>query len=141
NAEVLGAIAEEFEPVRLPTHLPDVPAAVDQPGNRLAFPGLAVGRRVHRGSGRPLAVSVPLEDVDLAVRQRILVDRPERRPQAGEQAVEFDPRFPGGADHAPPVAAQLAAVVGAHLLGGTQHEIGIAVLEYVAAVVAIDALA
>ena len=44
--------------------------------------------------GAHCAVAVPLEDVDLAVGQRILVHRPERRPGAGGQAVEFDSRFP-----------------------------------------------
>jgi hypothetical protein len=94
---------------------------------------------VHGRSRRPLVVAVPLEDVDLTVGQRVLVHRPKRRPGPWGQAVEFDSRFPRLVDHAAPDAAQLAAVIGARFVGGEQHEVGVAVDEHVAAIVAVDA--
>ena len=40
---------------------------------------------MHRRARCPFAVAVPLEDVDLAVGQWVLVDAPERGPQAGNR--------------------------------------------------------
>src|SRR6185437_1069874 len=111
NFEVLCTVARELKTVGIPTHLPGVPRAVHQSRDRFPFPGFPVGRRMDRASRGPLAVAVPLEDVHLAVRLRILVDCPERRPQAGEQAVQLYPGLPGSSDVAPPIAAQLAAEV------------------------------
>ena len=48
--------------------------------------------------GGQFTVAVPLEDVDFAVRAGILVHRPERGPEAGRHAIEFDPGFPSVAD-------------------------------------------
>ena len=135
NTEVrlctVDVVPPEFETFLIPAHPPGVPRVVHHPGNRLPFPGFPIGCRVDRGTRSPFAVAVPLEEVDLAVRLRILVDGPERRPQAGVQTVEFDPRFPGGVDRAPPVAAQLACEVLVTLAGGLQDQVGISVEENV----------
>ena len=72
--------------------------------------------------------------VDLAL---ILVAQPIGGPATGSQAIELDPGFPGVADTAPPQALDLAAVVGRTVFRGTKDQVGLAVEEDVAAVVAI----
>src|SRR6202011_5212449 len=91
----VNVVPPELETVLVPPHSPVVPPAVDQFGDRSPFPGFPVECRVDRGSGRPTPVAVPLENVDFAVRHRILIDRPERGPGTGGQAVQLYPRFPG----------------------------------------------
>src|ERR1700733_3610877 len=87
----------------------------------------------------PFAVAVPLEEIDLAVRLRIFVDGPKRRPQARVQAVEFDPGFPGGPDRATPIAAQFSGEVLVALTGGLEDQVGISVEKNIAgAVCAVD---
>src|SRR6185437_14484942 len=79
-------------------------------------------------------VAVPLDDVDLAL---VVIAQPIRGPGARGQAVELDACFPGMADTAPPAALDFAAIEGGPILRGLEDQVGFAVEEHVAAVVAI----
>ena len=78
-------------------------------------------------AGGPLAVAVPLHDVDFAAVDRAVVGQVPGGPAAGGQAVQLDPGFPGVADAAVPFAEDLAAVVGVAVFGGVDDEVGVAV--------------
>jgi hypothetical protein len=80
---------------------------------------------VDGGSRRPLAVAVPLEQVDFALAAGKVIGQPPGWPATAGEAVEFDPGFPGGAKAAPPVAADQAAEVVVAVSGGAPNEIGL----------------
>ena len=117
----------------VPRHAPGVPPAVHGDRMRLECRAGRVG--VHRGTGRPVPVAVPLHQVDLAAAAGVVVGQPPGRPATTGEAVEFDAGFPGGPDRAPPRATHQAAEVTVGVAGRAQHEIGFAVHEHVLAAV------
>jgi hypothetical protein len=92
---------------------------------------------VDSGSRRPVAVAVPLGQVDLAADDRMVIRQPPGGPAPVGEAVELDSGFPGGADAAPPRAVHLAARVLAVVSGSADDEIGVAVEEHVLAIVTV----
>src|ERR1700752_5136774 len=92
------------------------------------------------GSPRPGPVAVPLEKVDFAVRERGRIQGPERGPGPGSETVELYPGFPGVAHGSPKVALNFAAEVVAVFFRGAEDEIGVAVEEHVAAIIAVVVL-
>src|SRR6476646_2424072 len=131
----VGVVEPKAHPCVTPLDSPRVPPTVRRDGVTDVFS--AVQFRVDGGSGRPTAVAVPLHDVDFATVDRAVVGQIPGRPGAGGETVQFDPGFPGGVDASSVLTEELAAVVGIAVLGGTDHEIGLAVEEEVAPIVAV----
>ncbi len=96
------------------------------------------------GPRRPVSVAVPLDQVDLAADNRIVIRQPPGGP-AGGQAAELDSGFPCRTDASPPGALNFPAEVGAGnaaliriaFFCRPDDEIGLAVEEYVFAIVAV----
>src|SRR5215203_1794612 len=90
-----------------------------------------------RSSRCPVAVAVPLHDVDFAAVDRAVVGHVPGGPTTRGEAVQLHPGFPGVADAAPPLPEELAAVVGVAVLGSAEDKVGLAVEEHVSTIVSV----